>query len=211
VKPNAKRDEFERYSGGRSCLSRLAFPTLSENFNVDRKSSVVTMKTDQRRPLFSWILIGRFWVIPEAGPSKGPPEGTSGRIRASAGLSVSPVLPQNALRNYGTAGKTRTQPWSGALLPNLLLLPGGRPRRFTSAIHFGGRPRRLPRPAARRSKVMIASTSWSRSTLRSASIFAMSMVAGYRFWLLRSRTTLCRLRGTVIRMAVRSTVSLSES
>ena len=39
----------------------------------------------------------------------------------------------------------------------LFLLPGGLPLRFTAVIHFGGRPRRLPRPTASLSKVKIAS------------------------------------------------------
>jgi hypothetical protein len=58
----------------------------------------------------------------------------------------------------------------------LFLLPGGLPRRFTAVIHSGGRPRRLPRPAASRCKTRIASSSWSRSARNSASIFPMSIV-----------------------------------
>jgi hypothetical protein len=62
----------------------------------------------------------------------------------------------------------------------LFLLPGGLPRRFTSVIQAGGRPRRLPRPAARRSSVMIACSRFSRSARSSASILVMSILAGYR-------------------------------
>lgn len=58
---------------------------------------------------------------------------------------------------------------------DLFLLPGGRPRRFRAVIHAGGRPRRLPRPRARRSSVRIASSICSRSWRRSASIFKTSM------------------------------------
>src|SRR5580704_7032887 len=55
------------------------------------------------------------------------------------------------------------------------LLPGGRPRRLICDIQAGGRPRRLPRPRASRSKVMIASSTCSRSILNSASILLMSI------------------------------------
>jgi len=58
------------------------------------------------------------------------------------------------------------------------LLPGGLPRRFTTVIHFCGRPRRLPWPAARRSRIRIASASWSRSARSSATIFWISMLPG---------------------------------
>lgn len=41
----------------------------------------------------------------------------------------------------------------------LFLLPGGRPLRFTSDIHFGGRPRpRLPRLRAMRSRTRMVSS-----------------------------------------------------
>jgi len=62
----------------------------------------------------------------------------------------------------------------------LFLLPGGLPRRFTTVIQAGGRPRRLSRPAARRCNVRIASSSWSRSVRSSASILLMSILVGYR-------------------------------
>jgi hypothetical protein len=57
----------------------------------------------------------------------------------------------------------------------LFLLPGGLPRRFNADIQAGGRPRRFPRPLAKRSKVMIASSTCSRSCRSSASIFKTSM------------------------------------
>jgi hypothetical protein len=57
----------------------------------------------------------------------------------------------------------------------LFLLPGGLQRRFTAVIHLGGRPRRLPRPAKRRSRVTIASTTWSRCARSSKSILLMSI------------------------------------
>jgi len=57
----------------------------------------------------------------------------------------------------------------------LFLLPGGRPLLFTSVIQAGGRPRRLPRPRARRSRLIIASSSCSRSCRSSTSIFATSI------------------------------------
>ena len=55
------------------------------------------------------------------------------------------------------------------------LLPGGRPRLLILDIQAGGRPRRLPRPRARRSKVIIASSIDSRSTRNSANILLMSI------------------------------------
>ena len=61
----------------------------------------------------------------------------------------------------------------------LFLLPGGLPLRFTdgwaSDIHRGGRPRRFPRPLARRSRIMMASSTAARSWRNSASILDMSM------------------------------------
>ena len=55
------------------------------------------------------------------------------------------------------------------------LLPGGRPRRLICDIQAGGRPRRLPRRRANFSKIIIASSSCSRSTFNSASILLMSI------------------------------------
>ena len=43
------------------------------------------------------------------------------------------------------------------VLNGQLLLPFGLPSRFTSAIHFGGRPRRFPRPYAIRWSTAMAS------------------------------------------------------
>ena len=82
----------------------------------------------------------------------------------------------------------------------LVLLPGGRPRRFGSAAgetpssspaaaeatavasfsHDGGRPLLRPRPLARRSKVKIASSICSRSSLSSASILSTSKIGSSR-------------------------------
>ena len=61
----------------------------------------------------------------------------------------------------------------------LFLLPGGRPRLLIRDIQAGGRPRRRPRPAAKRSSVMIASSICSRSTRSSANIFVMSIFGVY--------------------------------
>ncbi len=63
----------------------------------------------------------------------------------------------------------------------LFLLPGGRPRRFGAAafiadIQAGGRPRRLPRPRANLSRLIIASSICSRSCLNSARIFDTSIM-----------------------------------
>jgi hypothetical protein len=57
-----------------------------------------------------------------------------------------------------------------------LFLPRDRPRRFrtvgsfAAAIHAGGRPRRFPRPVARRSRLRIASSIWACSWRNSASM-----------------------------------------
>lgn len=60
----------------------------------------------------------------------------------------------------------------------LFLLPGGRPRRFVviSAIQAGGRPRRRPRPRARRSRLTIASSICTRSSFNSARILVTSIL-----------------------------------
>lgn len=57
----------------------------------------------------------------------------------------------------------------------LFLLPGGRPRLLTALIQAGGRPRRLPRPRARRSRLMMASSICSRSCRSSTSILDTSI------------------------------------
>jgi hypothetical protein len=59
----------------------------------------------------------------------------------------------------------------------LFLLPGGLPRRFAviSDIHDGGLPRRFPRPRAKRSRLKIASSICTRSSLSSERIFDTSM------------------------------------
>src|SRR6266853_3583184 len=62
-----------------------------------------------------------------------------------------------------------------ALEPALFLLPAGLPRFFASTIHDGGRPRRRPRPRARRSRLKIASSNCSRSWRNSSRIFATSI------------------------------------
>src|ERR1035438_392499 len=62
----------------------------------------------------------------------------------------------------------------------LFLLPGGLPLRFTSVIHFGGLPRRLPRPRARRSKTMMPSSICCRSLRSSSSILLMSISEVYQ-------------------------------
>ncbi len=61
----------------------------------------------------------------------------------------------------------------------LFLLPFGRPRRFTSVSHFGGRPRRFPCPIVRRSRTAMASVICSRSFRRSTSILFMSIFQAY--------------------------------
>src|SRR5580698_3368110 len=60
----------------------------------------------------------------------------------------------------------------------LFLLPCGRPRRLAviSAIQDGGRPRLLPRPLARRSRLRIASSICSRSCRNSTRILATSIL-----------------------------------
>ena len=65
--------------------------------------------------------------------------------------------------------------YAAAISLILFLLPGGRPRRLTVAIHAGGRPRRLVRPCDNRSKVRIASSICSRSRRKSASILRTSI------------------------------------
>lgn len=60
----------------------------------------------------------------------------------------------------------------------LFLLPGGLPLRLIADIHAGGRPRRLPRPAARRSRTIMACSRFSRSALSSASILMIFMWEG---------------------------------
>jgi hypothetical protein len=67
------------------------------------------------------------------------------------------------------------------------LLPGGRPRRVMLVIQAGGRPRRLPRPRASRSSVIIASSMRSRSSRSSANIFTISISEVYFGW-----THVCR-------------------
>jgi hypothetical protein len=76
----------------------------------------------------------------------------------------------------------RTDAQSRAVAPGtLFLLPTGRPRRlaagaadFALAIHAGGRPRRFAPPAARRSRLKIASPSWTCSCLNSLMILCIS-------------------------------------
>jgi len=65
---------------------------------------------------------------------------------------------------------------AGLAMPvDLFLLPGGRPRFLAIDSQAGGLPRRLPRPRANRSKLIIASSICSRSWRSSARILVTSM------------------------------------
>lgn len=77
---------------------------------------------------------------------------------------------------------------TGLAAAALFLLPGGRPRFFASTIHEGGRPRRRPRPRARRSRLNIASSNCSRSWRNSSRIFETSI--RYSCSLFRNGTSL---------------------
>src|SRR5580658_6414276 len=81
-------------------------------------------------------------------------------------------------RATGDFAPYATADFAAELLVSLFgrfLLPGGRPRLLILDIQAGGRPRRLPRPRARRSNVMIASSICSRSARKSANILLMSI------------------------------------
>ncbi len=89
-------------------------------------------------------------------------------------------------------------PAETALVPSdelvaLFLLPGGRPRRlvvaaFIADIQAGGRPLRRPRPRARRSRLMMASSICSRSRRSSVKIFDTSIFRLIHDFFTASRT-----------------------
>jgi hypothetical protein len=96
--------------------------------------------------------------------------------------------PQGGITSSGVTSRWRVaySPYAGPF--GLFLLPGGRPRLLVAVIQAGGRPRRLPRLRATRSRVMIASSTRSRSWHNSANIFVMSIsqVYGTRLGFLNS-------------------------
>lgn len=102
---------------------------------------------------------------------------TQTRVQTICRSHAKPTTAESACKLSSTAPSQSTRHLSSSQL--LFLLPGGRPRLFvfslTFPIHAGGRPRRFPDRAARRSSTIIASPIWSRSWRRSESIFKTSI------------------------------------